>query len=200
LEIPVSEGVDLGEVLAHARRSYGDLQNPDYGFYSYAPEPRRRFDWLRGLLGVRSDPAGAGVEAVAMPSWCAAIDQLRSFLHAEDWTGPDDVSYSYTLATRRSGGGTWSLWLSAVGPFALLTYVPAGHRWIERAHVRTGSWPGGPPEAARIFEILRDAGVQLLRAADVEEAVVEFRPWHGRVPASVFTVLFSDDEVPWWHS
>ncbi|MCP2168847.1 hypothetical protein [Goodfellowiella coeruleoviolacea] len=193
-------GVDLAEILVHARRAYGDLQNPDYGFFVDPPRDRSCFDWLWALLGVRTDPEDADAETPALPPWCVAIDQLRSFLRAEDWTGPDDVSYAYTLTTPRPGGGTWLLWLSGVGPFALLIYVPPDRELAERAHVRTGPWPGNPPEAARVFAILRDAGVTLLRAADVEATVAEFRPWHGEVPASVFTVLFSEDELPWRHA
>ncbi|WIY02430.1 hypothetical protein QRX60_00715 [Amycolatopsis mongoliensis] len=99
------------------------------------------------------------------------------------------------------GGKTpvWSLWLSAVGPFALLARTPVDGE-IARSDVVVGVGPETPPEGARIITLLREAGVRLLSAEEVETTVVDFLPWDGRFPVSLFVVLFGDTDVPWWHA
>lgn len=169
------------EVLAHARRMYGDLHKPNYSFFSEA--------WER-------------------QPWKPVIDELRQFLRVEDWTnGNDDVSFSYVLQPprrfsvlrrERRPALAWSLWLSAVGPFALFAGGPADIE-LHREEVIVEPRADGPAEEARVVEILKKAGLKLLSADDIEQTVVEFRPWDGRFPASVFVVLFSDTDVPWWH-
>jgi hypothetical protein len=160
----------LNEFLTYARRAYGDLQNPDYGFFA---------------------------EALTTEPWRPVVDQLRQFLRVEDWTDrEDDVSFSYVLKTGRRSPA-WSLWLSAVGPFALLVYIP-GDADLVRADAVTKGRADRPPEEARIVGVLQEAGLQLLSAEEVE-ASVDFRPMDGRFPVSVFLLLFGDSDVPWWH-
>jgi hypothetical protein len=159
----------VDEFLAYARRAYRDLQDPDYGFVA---------------------------EALAAQPWRPVVDQLRQFLRVEDWTDrEDDVSFSYVLkAGRRSP--VWLLWLSAVGPFALLA-CPADTE-LGRADVVTAPRADGPAEETRIIRVLREARLRLLTAA-VVESTVDFRPPDGRFPTSVFVLLFGDSDVPWWH-
>jgi hypothetical protein len=163
----------MDEILTCARRAYGDLQKPDYSFFS---------------------------EALETLPWRPVIDQLRQFLRVEDWTDrEDDVSFSYVLKPGHRARAAWLLWLSAVGPFALLTYGLADTE-LERGHVLTEPRAEGPAEEARIVQVLRDAGLQLLSAEEVESTVVDFRPWNGKFPASTFVLLFGDTDVPWWHA
>ncbi len=158
------------ESLEHARRAYGDLQNPYYGFFSDALRDNR---------------------------WKPVLDGFREFLHVEDWTDPLDVSVSYTLQPHRRSRSAWSLWLSAVGPYSLLTYSDAG-RELARADVVTGFGEDRPAEEKRIIELLRDAGLTLLSAEEVE-ATVDFHPPDGRFPVSAFVMLFGESDVPWWY-
>lgn len=170
------------EVITYARQAYGDLLKPDYSFFS---------------------------EAWEQQPWRPVVDELRQFLRVEDWTnGNDDVSFSYVLQPprrfsllrrERRPAMAWTVWLSAVGPFALFAGGPADTELV-REEVIVEPRPDGPAEEARVVEILKKAGVKLLSAEDVEQTVVEFRPWDGRFPASVFVVLFSDTDVPWWHA
>ena len=165
----------LEEFLAHARSAYGDLQNPDYGFFGDALEVR---------------------------PWRPVVDRLREFMRVEDWTDrEDDVSFSYELMVkqRRRRSFVWVLWLSAVGPFALLAGVPLDTE-VSRADVITEPRADGSPEETRIVQVLREAGIQLLSAEEVEWTVNDFRPWDGRFPVSVFVLLFGESDVPWWHA
>lgn len=157
--------------LEHARRAYGDLQNPYYGFFA---------------------------EALNTRPWEPLVDRLRQFVRVEDWTDHvDDVSFSYVLDPRH-GPGFWSLWLSAVGPFALLTYS-LSEQEILRSDVVTGVEPDRRTEETRIVTAIQDAGVRLLSAAEIE-TTVDFRPGDGRFPVSLFVMVFGETDVPWWHA
>jgi hypothetical protein len=161
----------MEEFLGYARRAYGDLQKPDYGFFSQA---------------LRDRP------------WESLVERLRRFLRVEDWTDrEDDVSFSYEMQVGRSSPA-WSLWLSAVGPFALLAYSSAGGELL-RSDVVVDVGSEMPPEGTEIITLLRDSGVRLLSAEEVE-TTVDFRPADGRFPASLFVMLFGDSDVPWWHA
>ncbi|MGW4062826.1 hypothetical protein ACWEGE_31400 [Amycolatopsis sp. NPDC004747] len=159
------------EFLEHARRAYGDLQNPYYGFFSDALRDNR---------------------------WKPLLDGFREFLDVEDWTDPLDVSVSYTLQPHRRSRSGWSLWLSAVGPYAFLAYGDAPDTPLARADVVTGADENRPLEEKRIIELLREAGLTLLSAEEVE-ATVDFHPPDGRFPVSTFAMLFGESDVPWWH-
>jgi len=162
----------MDEFLEYARRAYGDLQKPDYGFFAEA---------------LRTRPCER------------LMSRFREFLRVEDWTDrEDDVSFSYVLKVRRGSAG-WLLWLSAVGPFAFLVYSPTDDE-IVRSDVVTGVRDGGFAEEARIVGLLQDEGFRLLSAIQIESMVNEFRPWDGRFPVSLFVVLFGDTDVPWWHA
>lgn len=165
----------LEEFLAHARSAYGDLQNPDYGFFGDALEVR---------------------------PWRPVVDRLREFMRVEDWTDREDgVSFTYELQVkrRRRHAPVWSVWLSAVGPFALLGGGPPDIE-LRRADVVTKPRPDGHADEARIIQVLEEAGIQLLSAEEVEWTVNDFRPWDGRFPVSVFVLLFGESDVPWWHA
>jgi hypothetical protein len=160
----------MEEFLEYARRAYGDLQTPDFGFFQ---------------------------EALATRPWDSLVGRLQLFLRVEDWTDrEDDVSFSYVLDTGRRSRG-WLLWLSAVGPFALLVYSPTDED-IVRSEVVTGVDPERRPEEKRIVTAIQEAGVRLLSAEEIE-TTVDFRPLDGRFPASLFMMLFGDSDVPWWH-
>ncbi|WP_326948315.1 hypothetical protein OG439_05850 [Amycolatopsis sp. NBC_01307] len=160
----------MEEFLAHARRAYGDLRKPDYGFFQ---------------------------DALATRPWEPVMARLQEFLRVEDWTDrEDDVSFSYVLTTGRRSPG-WLLWLSAVGPFALLVYCPADDE-IVRADVVVEANPDRPSEM-RVVAVLREAGVRLLSAGEIE-TTVDFRPMDGRFPVSLFVLVFGDTDVPWWHA
>lgn len=170
------------EVTRYARQAYGDLHKPDYSFFSTALEEQ---------------------------PWRALADELRQFLRISDETDYEDgVSFCYALEPPRRFSllrreprlaKVWTLWLSAVGPFALFAGGPP-YTELVREGVIVEPRPDGPIEEARVIEILKDAGLKLLSAEDIEQTVVEFRPWDGRFPASVFVVLFGDTDVPWWHA
>jgi len=159
------------EFLEHARRAYGDLQNPYYGFFSDALRDNR---------------------------WKSLLDGLGEFLDVEDWTDSLDVSVSYTLTPRRRRWSGWSLWLSAVGPYAFLAYGEDPDTPLTRADVVAGAGENRPAEEKRIIELLRAAGLTLLSAEEIE-ATVDFRPPDGRFPVSTFVMLFGESDVPWWH-
>nr|AFO69392.1 hypothetical protein [Amycolatopsis orientalis subsp. vinearia] len=162
----------MEEFLEHARRAYGDLRKPDYGFFS---------------------------DALRVRPWEPLVDRLRQLLLVEDWTDrEDDVSFSYVLQVSRDSPA-WSLWLSAVGPFALLACTAAGAELV-RSDVVVGTGPDMPPEGDRVLALLREAGVRLLSAEEVETTVDGFRAWNGRVLVSLFFVLFGETDVPWWHA
>jgi hypothetical protein len=159
------------EFLEHARRAYGDLRNPYYGFFADA---------------LNDNP------------WKPLLRGFEEFLKVEDWTDrTDDVSFSYVLEPRRRSRSVWSLWLSAVGPYSFLTYSDAGNE-LARADVVTGLGQGRPAEEARIIGMLRAAGLTLLSAEEIE-MTVDFHPPDGRFPVSAFVLLFGESDVPWWH-
>lgn len=63
----------------------------------------------------------------------------------------------------------------------------------------TGVIPGRRAEEERIVTAIQEAGVRLLGAEKIE-TTVDFRPWDGRFPASLFVMIFGDTDVPWWHA
>ncbi|MCR6485135.1 hypothetical protein M8542_20095 [Amycolatopsis sp. OK19-0408] len=143
----------MDDFLEHASRAYGDLRKPGYAFFE---------------------------EALRTRPWEPLVERLRQVMRVEDWTDrEDDVSFSYVLDRSRHSEA-WLLWLSAVGPFALLVHAPA---------------PAAEP-MARSGVI---TGVRLLSAEEVE-TTVDFAPAGGRFPASLFVLLFGDSDVPWWHA
>lgn len=170
------------EVITYARQAYGDLLKPDYKFFA---------------------------EALEAQPWRALVEELRQFLRVSDETDYEDgVSFCYALEPPRRfsllrreprPAKVWTVWLSAVGPFALFAGGPP-YVDLVREEVIVEPRPDGPPEEAQVVEILKEAGFKLLSANDIEQTVVEFRPWDGRFPASVFVVLFGDTDVPWWHA
>ncbi|WP_410586215.1 hypothetical protein [Amycolatopsis sp. lyj-23] len=161
-----------GEFLEHARRAYGDLRNPYYGFFADAQE---------------NDP------------WKSLLRRFAEFLSVEEWTDrTDDVSFSYVLTPHRRSRSAWLLWLSAVGPYAFLAYGEDPDTPLARADVVTGSAENRPAEENRIIEMLREAGLTLLSAEEIE-ATVDFHPPDGRFPVSTFVLLFGESDVPWWH-
>lgn len=66
------------------------------------------------------------------------------------------------------------------------TYSDAG-RELARADVVTGFGEDRQAEEKRIIELLRDAGLTLLSAEEVE-ATVDFHPPDGRFPVSTFVM------------
>ncbi|MFJ1767360.1 hypothetical protein ACIOD2_44000 [Amycolatopsis sp. NPDC088138] len=159
------------EFLEHARRAYGDLRNPYYGFFA---------------------------DALGNNPWKSLLNGFREFLVVEDWTDPLDVSFSYVLNSHRRSRSGWLLWLSGVGPYALLAYGGDPDTTLARADVVTDFGEDRPAEERRIIEMLREAGLTLLSAEEIE-ATVDFHPPDGRFPVSTFTMLFGESDVPWWH-
>lgn len=160
------------EFLEHARRAYGDLRNPYYGFFA---------------------------DAQGNNPWKPLLRGFGEFLDVEEWTDrTDDVSFSYVLTPHRRSRSSWSLWLSAVGPYALLAYSEDPDTPLARADVVTGSGEDRHAEEKRIIEMLRDAGLTLLSAEEIE-MTVDFHPPDGRFPVSTFVMLFGESDVPWWH-
>ncbi|WP_328614436.1 hypothetical protein OHS18_41250 [Amycolatopsis sp. NBC_00355] len=160
------------EFLEHARRAYGDLRNPYYGFFADAQE---------------NNP------------WKSLLRGFGEFLDVEEWTDrTDDVSFSYVLSPHRRSRSGWLLWLSAVGPYAFLAYGDDPDTPLARDDVVTDFGEDRPAEEKRIIELLRNAGLTLLSAEEIE-MTVDFHPPDGSFPVSAFVMLFSESDVPWWH-
>jgi len=166
------EGRPVGRVSRARPPCLRDVRNPHYGFFADVQE--------------------------ANP-WKSLLNGFGEFLDVEEWTDrSDDVSFSYVLTPHRRSRSFWLLWLSAVGPYALLAYGEGPDTPLARADVVTGCGENRPAEEDRVIDLLRDAGLTLLSAEEIE-ATVDFRPPDGRFPVSTFVMLFGESDVPWWH-
>lgn len=167
------ESIDQNRLLEDARRAYGKLDDPDYGFFAAA---------LEGCV------------------WKNVIDELKGIVNVEDWTDREDgVGISLELSARGGGrgSGVWSLWLSAVGPYALLAFSVGE---IRREDVLVSPRPDASCEERRIIEVLREANFLMVSADDAERAVVEFCPEEKDFPSSTFLMIFGESGVPWRNS
>ncbi|MEV1118193.1 hypothetical protein AB0I91_24280 [Actinosynnema sp. NPDC049800] len=159
----------MDDVLRYARAAYGDLGKPDYSFFQRARE---------------NNP------------WAGLLKSLSARFKLEDWTDWEDgVGFSYTVRSRADSNRSWSLWLSAVGPYALLCANVA--ETLRRQDVITFADEADPDPADLVRE-LHAASLTLLTADEVE-TTVDFTSFEGKYPASTFVLLFGEEDVPWWH-
>jgi hypothetical protein len=161
----------MGEIVEYARNAYKDLGDPDYHFFA---------------------------AALARDPWQGLTNELSAFVKVEDWTDRDNgVGFSYVLVDRHDKSASWSLWLSAVGPFAFLCVNPA-HGELRRQDVLVSPIGSTNSVERQIIGAIGASGARLLDAEAVETSV-DFAASDGRFPTSVFVLLFGEDDVPWWH-
>ncbi|PRX44432.1 hypothetical protein B0I32_15119 [Nonomuraea fuscirosea] len=159
----------VDDILRHARAAYGDLRKPDYLFFRHAQE---------------NNP------------WAGLLKSLSARFKLEDWSDWEDgVGFSYAVRGRADSKRSWSLWLSAVGPYAFLCANVA--ETLRRQDVITSA-DVTDPDPAELVRELHAAGATLLTADEIE-TTVDFTSFEGKYPASTFVLLFGEEDVPWWH-
>lgn len=153
--------------LEYLHRAYGDdLHRPDFGFIARAAQ---------------SQPYGALIEHMRA---------MAKVYELSNWN--DDVAYCFRLEFPSSE--KMLLWLSAVGPFAMLHCAIYDPRPLERQDLATERQP--TRHEAEVIDLVSSAGFRFPSLEDLMTAV-DFAPINDTGPVPLVRLLFSDNADFW---